>query len=235
MTLGALLLLGMLSYFNLQQRCRDLRRDACVALAGDAAEAIQQGLDLGLHLADLDATPEILKRNASRHDAVLCLAVYNRQGRMLHATDSTRVRRRVPDDVQRLLAKKPLTRTGHDSTSVTFLPLVNSYGQTEGTLAVEYVSMRTDGMPAVRLVLLLACIAVSIIVTAIAYVPARRVLRAVQGDAAVMSAAIAGDHSSGSGLASEVAGFRVAALDTIEKLDASVPSSQISAQLRGNA
>lgn len=109
-------------------------------VAGQIRNTLEQGLTLGLPLADLRQTTEILARTAARDPDIASIIVFDGDGRVRFATDP----RRVGEAAEEAAAlpgqpgAPPVTVEDPEAGTLALVPLANAYGDRGGGLAVRY-------------------------------------------------------------------------------------------------
>jgi hypothetical protein len=109
-------------------------------VAGQIRSTLEQGLTLGLPLADLRQTDDILARTAARDPDIASIIVFDGDGRVRFATDP----RRVGEPAEEAAAlpgepgAPPITVEDLEPGTLAVAPLANAYGDRGGGLAVRY-------------------------------------------------------------------------------------------------
>jgi hypothetical protein len=109
-------------------------------VAGQIRSTVEQGLTIGLPLADLRQTADILSRTAARDPDIASIIVFGGDGRVRFATDS----RRVGEPAEEAAAlpgdpvAPPITVEDLEPGRLALAPLANAYGDRGGGLAVRY-------------------------------------------------------------------------------------------------
>jgi len=191
MTLCTLILLGVLTYFNFEKRCKDLRSSAYCALARDIATSIEKGLGLGLRCNELHTIPEILQRSKGEDSDIIAISVLNSAGDLLFTTDSVTASTITPsEDILNTTHSTHEVRTLSGDKAAMYLPLLNSFNIREGILMLVYKALDSEKMLQVKRSLILNIAVIFLVITIVVSVLIHPVLRPVKATMEGMTAAI---------------------------------------------
>jgi hypothetical protein len=135
----ALMTTAILAYFIYERTLSGLVTSRFEFVAKELKRKIEDGLDLGLPIGELENVNELLRQQISTDDALLDLTIQNAKGAVLFDTDSARIgitvdRRWLPDIEQ---SDQDSSRTYLTNSEIR-VPLVNSFGKVVGGLVVTY-------------------------------------------------------------------------------------------------
>ncbi len=191
MTLCTLILLGVLTYFNFEKRCRELRSSAYCALARDIATSIEKGLSLGLRCNELRTVPEILQRSKGDDADIIVISVLNADGDLLFSTDSA-VASAIPQpgDIHTETQGSPEVHTISRNKAAMYLPLFNSFNVREGILMLAYNALDAEDICRVKHSLMVNIAVIFLVITLVVSLLIHPVLRPIKDTMEVMTAAI---------------------------------------------
>ncbi len=223
MTLCTLILLGVLTYFNFEKRCKELRSSAYCALAHDIAASIEKGLGLGLRCDELRTIPEILQRSKGDDSDIIAISVLNSAGDLFFSTDSVTASTLTPsEDIINTPYSTPEVRTLSKDKAAMFLPLLNSFNIREGILMLVYKALDNEKMRQVKHSLILTIAVIFLIITIVVSVLIRPVLRPVKATMEGMTAAIKEGRAENQQDSIDVIAFRKQSEELITEMNALV-------------
>lgn len=195
---------AMLVAFKVNNTQRELRHSRFDLIAHDIDRVIEQSFALGLSFNELTALPTTLARRKLANADVIAIDVISRDGVVTYSTQSTQVGQLIPATWRTQLRQQRLTsdnktnsawRHSDDAVSIAGTITANSFGITEGYVAVRYQD--TDGA-SVRIALLhaIAPIALSTfaITTLLLFALLALLMRRFERDTAYAAATFSGLH-----------------------------------------
>jgi hypothetical protein len=132
LAVGACLLVTALNYLKFEQLLLAQQRRVIATIGADLADTFERGMTIGVRLAETPGAQALLDRAFARDADLRRIAVAEPGGRILFDTERVRIGGEID---AALLAGGAIRRDGLDWTG---LPLVNSFGQAEGTLLLGY-------------------------------------------------------------------------------------------------
>jgi hypothetical protein len=222
-TLCTLVLLGVLCYFNIEKRCKDLRGSAYGALARDIAAAVENGLGFGLRCSELRTIPDILRRSKGKDTDIETISVLNTDGSLVFTTDATRFAAiPVSEGIIHPTRDGPITVTLSGGKAVLYLPLLNGYAVREGILQLSYKAIDINHMNRVKqsMAIIIACI--SLITLCLAGLLVKPLLRPVTATMNAMTDALKGNDDESPYDVSDVIAFRKQSKELITEMNTAV-------------
>jgi hypothetical protein len=132
------LLVGATAALGLVRAQSELAEARYRFVAGQLRDAVESGLTLGLPLEDLRQTGEILARAAARDPDIAVVLVFGADGTVRYATDPGLIGEPVPDAWRLPEAAPARSLDDGQPGAVVAAPLVNSYGDLAGGLALRH-------------------------------------------------------------------------------------------------
>ncbi len=127
-----------LNYFKTRRVLRTQEDLVYSFVADDLASTIEDGMNLGISLAMLQTTEQLIQRRRAAESGTLSISVFDATGAVLFDTDQFRVGRRLPPDWAPQAAEAAEWRADAPGAFVVGARITNSFGQPAGGVVVRY-------------------------------------------------------------------------------------------------
>jgi hypothetical protein len=136
--LAASALTVTLNYLKFRRVVRTQEDLVYLFVANDLASTIEDSMNLGLSLAALETTEQIIQRRRAAERNALGIGVFDSTGTLLFDTDRYRVGGKVPHDWAPPVANAPQWRADAATSYIVGATIINSFGQPAGGVVVRY-------------------------------------------------------------------------------------------------